>query len=120
MTTTAERIQLADLEPAERRGARRPLGALGGLVAIGLAVWSLGLVNRSTSGDYVRMSVVALWALCAVSLVWRRPRELMGFLMLGFAGAGALWAVGAGLQFQASGARHLGEVLRALGISLLP
>ena len=121
MTTTAERIQVADLEPAERTGARRPLGLLAALAAVGLAGWSLTLLTGSpTAGDYVRFSVVALWALCGLSLTWRRPREPMGLLLLAFAGAGAVWALGAAMRTQGSGARDLGNVLRALGIALLP
>ena len=121
MTTTAERIQVADLKPAEPMGARRPLGLLGALAAIGLAGWSLSMLTGSpTAGDYVRASVVALWALCGASLIWRRPREPMGLLIVAFAGAGALWALGAAMRTQASGARDLGDVLRALGVALLP
>jgi len=124
MTATAERIQVADLRPAEPAGARRPLGLLGAILAIGLAAWSLTLVSGSpTVGDYVRMSVIALWALCGLSLVWRRPREPMGMLILAFAVAGALWALGTGLRLDASagsGVHDLGSVLRALGVALLP
>jgi len=124
MTTTAERIQLTDLKPAEPTGARRPLGLLGALAAIGLAGWSLALVTGSpTAGDYVRVSVIALWAVCGLSLVWRRPREPMGMLILAFAGVGALWALGAGLRADASAGsavKDLGSVLRALGLGLLP
>ena len=121
MTTTAERIQLTDLKPAEPAGARRPLGVLGALAAMGLAGWSLTLFSGSpTSGDYVRFSVVVLWALCGASLVLRRPREPMGLLVVGFAGAGALWALGAGLLAKASGARDLGYALRAAGIAFIP
>jgi len=120
MTTTAERIQLTDLKPAEPTGARRPLGLLGALAAIGLAGWSLALVTGSpTAGDYVRVSVIALWAVCGLSLVWRRPREPMGVLILAFAGMGALWALGAGLRADASAGsavKDLGSVLRALGL----
>jgi len=124
MTTTAERIQIADLKPAEPAGARRPLGLLAALAAIALAAWSLTLVSGSPSaGDYVRVSVIALWALCGLSLVWRRPREPMGLLIIGFAGAGALWALGAGLRADLSAGpsvHDLGSVLRALGVALLP
>ena len=124
MTTTAERIQVADLKPAEPAGARRPLGLLAALAAIALAAWSLILVSGSpAAGDYVRVSVIALWAVCGLSLVWRRPREPMGMLILAFAGAGAVWALGAGLRADASagsGAKDLGSVLRALGIGILP
>jgi len=124
MTATAERIQVSDLQPAEPRGARRPLGLLSALVSIGLAGWSLTLISGSpTAGDYVRVSVVALWAVCGLSLVWRRPGEPMGMLILAFAKAGALWALGAGLRADAtagSGVRDLGSVLQALGVALLP
>src|SRR5437879_8104317 len=124
MTATAERIQVADLKPAEPAGARRPLGLLAAVAAIALAAWSLTLVSGSpTVGDYVRMSVIALWALCGLSLVWRRPREPMGMLILAFAGAGALWALGAGLRADlsaGSGAHDLGSVVQALGVALLP
>src|SRR5438874_371893 len=124
MTATAERIQVADLKPAEPAGARRPLGLLAAVAAIALAGWSLTLVSGSpTVGDYVRVSVIALWALCGLSLVWRRPREPMGLLILAFAGAGALWALGAALRADVtagSGTRDLGSVLRALGVALLP
>jgi len=124
MTATAERIQVSDLQPAEPAGARRPLGLLSALVSIGLAGWSLTLVSGSpTAGDYVRVSVVALWAVCGLSLLWRRPREPMGMLILAFAKAGALWALGAGLRADTSagsGLRDLGSVLQALGVALLP
>ncbi|HJT38379.1 MAG TPA: GAF domain-containing protein, partial [Actinomycetota bacterium] len=124
MTTTAERIQLTDLQPAERGGARKPLGILSALIALGLAGWSLTLVSGSpTAGDYVRFSVVALWALCGGSLVLRRPREPMGSLIVGFAGAGAVWALGAAFladKAAGSGARDLGNVFRAAGLALLP
>src|SRR5438552_2809768 len=94
MTTTAERIQVADLKPAEPAGARRPLGLLAALAAIALAAWSLILVSGSpAAGDYVRVSVIALLAVCALSLVWRRPREPMGMLIAAFAATGAVWAV---------------------------
>jgi len=120
MTTTADRIQLADLEPAEPRSARRPLGALAGVAAVGLAGWSLAVVPGSpTAGQYVRAAVVALWAACGVSLVWRRPKETMGFIALGFAIVGAVWALGAGLRLNA-GTKDLGEALRAFGFGLLP
>ena len=102
MTATAERIQVADLKPAEPAGARRPLGLLSALVSIGLAGWSLTLVSGTpTAGDYVRVSVVALWALCGLSLSWRRPREPMGMLILAFATSGALWSLGAALRADA-------------------
>lgn len=124
MTATAERIQVSDLQPAEPGGARRPVGLLSALVSIGLAGWSLTLVSGSpTAGDYVRVSVVALWALCGLSLVWRRPREPMGMLILAFAEAGALWALGAGLRADVSagsGVRDLGSVLQVVGVALLP
>src|SRR5712671_4304759 len=124
MTATAERIQVADLKPAEHAGARRPLGLLSALVSMGLAGWSLTLVPGSpTAGDYVRVSVVALWALCGLSLIWRRPREPMGMLILAFATSGALWSLGAALRADASagsGARDLGSALQALGVALLP
>ena len=124
MTTTAERIQLTDLKPAEPTGARRPLGVLGALIAAGLAGWSVTLISGSpTAGDYVRISVVALWALCGASLVWRRPREPMGLLLVGFAMAGAVWALGTAMLADSSagsGMRDLAYVLRAAGIGFLP
>jgi signal transduction histidine kinase len=124
MTATAERIQLTDLKPAEPTGARRPLGVLGALAAAGLAGWSVTLISGSpTAGDYVRISVVALWALCGASLVWRRPREPMGLLLVGFAMAGAVWALGVAMLADSSagsGMRDLAFVLRAAGIGLLP
>jgi signal transduction histidine kinase len=124
MTATAERIQTTPAPAAAEAGARRPLGLLAALAVVGLAGWSLTLRTGSPSaGDYVRVSVIALWALCGLSLVWRRPREPMGMLILAFAGAGALWALGAGLRADASagsGVRDLGSVLRALGVAMLP
>src|SRR5579864_8038201 len=124
MTTTAERIHLTDLKPAEPTGARRPLGVLGAVIAVGLAGWSVTLISGSrTAGDYVRISVVALWALCGLSLVLRRPREPMGMLLVGFAIAGAVWALGAAMLADSSagsGMRDLGYVLRAAGIGFLP
>ncbi|MGZ4120573.1 MAG: histidine kinase [Actinomycetota bacterium] len=116
MTTTAERIQVADLRPAEPRGARGPLGVLAAAAAVGLAGLSLTQVPGSPSqGQYVRVAVVALWALCGLSLILRRPREPMGFLMTGFAVSGAVWAYGAAVRTSSGGA-----AARAIGFALLP
>jgi hypothetical protein len=120
MTTTAERIHLTDLQPAEPRGLRRPIGVFAAVVAAGLAGWSLTLTPGSpTAGQYVRVAVVVLWALCGVSLVWRRPKESMGFIVTGFAITGAVWALGASLHLR-SGSVDVGDGLRALGFALLP
>ena len=123
MTTTAERIQLTDLKPAEPTGARRQLGILGALAAAGLAGWSITKISSPSAGDYVRISVVALWAICGASLVMRRPREPMGLLLVGFALAGGVWTLGAGIiedKTAGSGLRDLAYVLRAAGIAFLP
>ena len=124
MTTTAERIQLTDLKPAEPMGARRVIGVLGAVAAAGLGGWSLTLFSGSPdAGDYVRVSLVVLWALCGASLVWRRPREPMGLLLVALAAAGGIWALGGGLladTASGSGVRDLADVLRALGIALIP
>ena len=88
------------------------------IVAVALAVFALTTADDASPAQILAAVLVGSWCLAAFVVARRRPDEPLAVLMAAGAAVGAVALLGAALV--ASDDADTGEVVRAIGVALLP
>jgi signal transduction histidine kinase len=128
-TTPIEPLRVAGIrdqvrEPKQRRAVALPV-VLVAVAAIATAVYAAVVDSRAPIGPgrVLSATLVVVWALSALFVASRRPREPLAFVMAGAALAGAVAMVGSALlgrHLSSDSARDLAFAARALGVAFMP